>query len=484
MPDNDCMLAAQGLVIISGHVRFIVGKKNRDFDCCRDGESHGSILCSWSNLTIAEGAVVTVETSDPDVIINPGGFWTSDYITVNGTVNATLLTVGQMTGVNGLFSSSGVLVGRSGQVIVRGPNIARGAAIQGGDAGTVIEGSVSCDSFVASDAGGCVAGGKFLRIAASASIRCTNATDNDNPQAGVAGMVLSAGDMNSLGGFEGHLFADTLNTTDAGAIIAADNVVMSGDAVIEGYNLYAGASGAAISTGNLTMRDNARIVTNNTWGGDGGAIAANFMTMRGNSSISCSNGYADNCGGCILSSMDFGDNASVYARNMHGKMLGGALCGGYPHQAMILSGTASVDLQDSRAKLYGGAVLAHNISVMGSASLRIRNAQASCGGGVLAIGDEDNRVGDGVVLVDSKSTATITIEDAHELNATFGCLTIEANLVDVAGGGGGGGGSIVPQPCSGCADPTFNASKRAACTCGRQNPDSTTTLTECCHFSL
>ena len=60
------MLGGDGLRerrVHGGRVRFVVGHKNRAFDCCRDGEGHGSVLCSYSNLTIARGAVVTLETT-------------------------------------------------------------------------------------------------------------------------------------------------------------------------------------------------------------------------------------------------------------------------------------------------------------------------------------------------------------------------------------------------------------------------------------
>ena len=88
VPDNDCVLVAQGLVTLRGHLRFLVGKKNRKFDCCRDGEAHGSILCTDTNVTFAEGSVVTVETKDDSVVVNPGGFWTGGFINVHGVVNA------------------------------------------------------------------------------------------------------------------------------------------------------------------------------------------------------------------------------------------------------------------------------------------------------------------------------------------------------------------------------------------------------------
>ena len=78
VPDNDCVLLAQGEVTISGNVRFIVGHKSRSFDCCDDGEGHGSILCSYSNLTITADASVTLETVDSTVVVNPGGFWTGE----------------------------------------------------------------------------------------------------------------------------------------------------------------------------------------------------------------------------------------------------------------------------------------------------------------------------------------------------------------------------------------------------------------------
>ena len=106
VPDGDCALHALGEVTLAGYLHFVAGNVN---DCCFDGEGHGSVLCSESNVTIAPAAHVTIGAKDPTTVINPGGFWAAKYIHVDGTVNATLAP-GQMTGVNGLLSSNGVRV--------------------------------------------------------------------------------------------------------------------------------------------------------------------------------------------------------------------------------------------------------------------------------------------------------------------------------------------------------------------------------------
>ena len=173
LPDNDCMLLAHGEVNISGRVRFVVGHKSRQFDCMRDGEAHGSILGSDSNLTFARNAAVSVETTDDTVVINPGGFWTGGWIFVHGTVNASLKR-GQMTGINGVLTSSGVRVSSTGRVIASGQAVARGAALEGGDYNS-IDGVVECSNYKASDSGGCINAGQYLTIGPTATIRAADA---------------------------------------------------------------------------------------------------------------------------------------------------------------------------------------------------------------------------------------------------------------------------------------------------------------------
>ena len=55
------------------------------------------------------------------------------------------------------------------------------------------------------------------------------------------------------------------------------------------------------------------------------------------------------------------------ATQMRAKELGAALCGGYPGQNISVEGHASVVVRDSRAGLYGGAMLAHRVSMAGGA---------------------------------------------------------------------------------------------------------------------
>ena len=70
-------------------------------------------MCSSDgNLTSAQDAVITVETVNTDVVVDPGGFWTGHNIAVHGRISA-LLQKDQMTGVNGLLSSTGVYVSKT-----------------------------------------------------------------------------------------------------------------------------------------------------------------------------------------------------------------------------------------------------------------------------------------------------------------------------------------------------------------------------------
>ena len=85
-------------------------------DCCHDGEGHGSIMCtdSGGNITIAPGAVITVQarSDDPEASVGPGGFHADGRLTVFGTVNASLLPGQRLTGRNGLLAGNGGSVSR------------------------------------------------------------------------------------------------------------------------------------------------------------------------------------------------------------------------------------------------------------------------------------------------------------------------------------------------------------------------------------
>ena len=455
VPANDCVLLAQGEVSITGSVRFIVGHKNRHFDCCDDGEGHGGILCSYTNLTIAEGAVVTVETSDATAVLNPGGFWTGGYITVDGTVNASLLP-GQLTGVNGLLSASGVRIGVTGRVIVSGAKIARGAAIQAGDYGTVLDGEVTCSSYHSSDSGGCVAGAKYLAVGPTGRIDVVHATGD------VAGVVASATDMSTYP-FRGTVTAAHVHCEDSGAMLSASDLVMSGNASIVGADLYSAGGGAVVACDTLTMEDDASIAVNGSWGGDAGAIAAALTVLRGNARVACENAYADSAGGCIGGSLEMDGNASVVARNVTAKALGGAIAGGYPNQYLALRGGARVDVQGSTAGHLGGAVFYwQNISASGMFRVRIAQSAAPCGGAVVVgVGSK----GGGDMFLDTTGGGVLHIEDAHELDAMLGCVSVQAALHPDQ-----------PQPCgAGCAAPSV----APTCTC--DNTTQSSSFVECCN---
>ena len=387
LPDDDCALITEGEVILSGSLRFVVGNKTKDFDCCDDGESHGSILCSYSNLTVSSGSVILVETTGPEVIIDPGGFWTGEYITVHGTVNATLRP-GAMTGVNGLLSSGkGVRISSTGTVIAHGQHIARGAAVQGGDYGTVIEGTVICSSYHASSDGGCVAGGAYTIVRNSGLIQATHGNCLD------AGCVVSAGKppLGKFGNFEGRIEAKHIHNFGSGAVVAADYFTMSGNASIIAENVTSLGGSTVMSCGNFTMQDNAKVFASEQRGADAGVIGVTLTSMRGSASIECNNAYASNCGACVLSSIELEDSASISARNVVGGALGGAICGGYPGQYFKVSGDATIDISNSSAGLFGGAIFAHEIDFgRGNFAVHLKDTTANCGAAIATIDDDGN----------------------------------------------------------------------------------------------
>ena len=460
VPANDCVLLAQGEVTLSGYLRFVVGKKSREFDCCRDGEGHGSILCSLSNMTISKGAVVSVETIDNDVVINPGGFWTGKQIIVNGSVSAALLP-GQMTGVNGLLSSNRVHVGKSGAVVVTGIASTRGAAIQGDGGGmsVLIEGTVDCRRFTSGDAGGCIATGSGnLTLTDNGVVSAVDAYSTDT------GIVMNGGHWLQI---RGRVIASNITSDgDQGAVISADAIVMSGNASLVAEDVNATGGSSIVSCVNFTMRDNARFSGLNGWGSDAGMIGVNNAIIRDNAVVECENSYADNCGACILANTVIADNALVRATNMTSKSLGGALCGGYPGQNITVTGNASVLVQGSKSGLFGGAILAHQVALTGgSFAVHLENVTAQCGAAIATLGPK-NFVGRGQVILDGTMGGTLRIVNAMEKNESLGCLNIEANLVDQTG-------TPVPQPCgdaSGC-------SNALQCRCGHQKPAA---MLECC----
>jgi hypothetical protein len=492
LPENDCALAAEGEVTLGGRLRFVWTGSNEsdggELDCCEDGEGHGSILCSNSNLTIATGAVVSVESARPGAVVGPGGFWAGNRISVDGRVEATLARGGsRMTGVNGLISATGVRVSATGAVVVSGQDVARGAAIQGGDDGAIIDGVVECSAYTSSDAGGCVAGGDYASVGDTGSITAHNAACFGS------GCVLEVGKGAKEGWeFRGTIEAEHVWTFSAGGVVSGDSFAMAGNASIAAKNVTARGSGSVVAVENLTLRDGARLSATGQWGGDGGVVAATLTKLSGDAAIFCADAYADNCGACLLSSVELEDRASITARNATGGSLGGAICGGYPGMYISVQGGASIDVQGASAGLYGGALLAHDVRLGGSGSgsgggsgsgsgastssdafsVRLRDVEAACGGAVVVL-DADNRIGAGPMSVDGSGGGALVVEDARERNASLGCLSITAALtVD---------GSSAPfdQPCSNCADPDFPDDDRKSCTCGLQDE---ATVTECCTY--
>lgn len=457
VPAKDCVLHAQGEVTIRGNVRFLVGHRSKKFDCCDDGEGHGGILCSDSNLTIAEKALVTIATTDDAVVLNPGAFWTGSFIHVDGTVNATL-QYGQMTGLNGVLSSSSMRVSANGHVIASGMKVARGVAIQGGDGGTVLEGTVECSDYHASDVGGCVAAGRNFSFLPSGIIRATN-----GHSVGGVGVVLCGGGMADL---QGTIIASNITTQNAGAVFAGDAITMSGKASIHATNVYAGGGSAVISSGPIILQDEASVRVNGSWGGDSGAIGGKIVQMSGNTKLWCANAYADGAGGCIGSTIHMSDNAAITAQNVTSKTLGGAIAGGYPGQHLVVSGNVTIDVDGSSAGLYGGAFFfwANMTFGNGAFQIRIRNTASPCGGALATLNGKND------VYLDTTFGGELTIENARELDATADCETVYANLVS---GTPSRHGPRISQPCGkGCAVPVVPPS----CGCGSQKGK----FIECC----
>ena len=173
---------------------------------------------------------------------------------------------------------------------------------------------------------------------------------------------------------------------------------------------------------------------------------------------------------CVSGDIVLTGNASVVAHNTTAKSQGGALCGQYAQQNLLLSDTASVDVIGSHAiDIRGGAIFAHNVTLSGASHIRLKETSSPCGAAIAVI-DAQNLLGGGFVTVDGSSGASLFVVDARELNTTLGCVNIEGNLVDESA-------KVIPQPCSSCADPSFPPTHREACMCGNS---AEMVVRECC----
>eukprot|EP00912_Choanoflagellata_sp_UC4_P001640 UC4_evm6s1044 len=446
IPQNDCALLAQGTVVLSGFIRFVVDHMDKNIDCCDDGEGHGSILCSYSNLTLTKNARISVETVDDTVVVNPGAFWTGNRIAIYGemTVN---LQFGQMEGVNGVLSSTSVYISQNAIVNVSGMKTVRGAAIQGGDSGVILEGTVECRNYTSLDAGGCIAAGKNFSFASTGKIYASNARGKE----GSSGLVINGG---ALSIFQGSLVANDLITSDAGAVIAGDAIEMGGNSSIFARNIIAKGGPSVLACDNIVLRDKAKIVVNGSFGGDSGAIGGNIVELHDNSEMHCENSHADGAGGCIGSTIYINDNSKFIARNVSSATLGGALAGGYPGQYLVVNGTVMIDIDGSSSNLYGGALFFwQNISFSGAFDINIKNTASQCGGAIASSGS-DGIAGEGNVFMGTHGK--IIIENAIELNSTDGCLSVEANLFL---GQPYNQSSIIPQPCEELMNIVMNIQK-------------------------
>ena len=484
LPPDDCALHAGGDITLSGRIAFVAGVAN---DCCHDGEGHGSIMCtdSGGNITIAPGAVITVQarSDDPEASVGPGGFHADGRLTVFGTVNASLLPGQRLTGRNGLLAGNGGSLSRgrrkrnrlgeyslddgrllhvapTGVVVVRGGSSAFGSALAGGDGGVRVDGLVECSDYAGGGDGGCIDGGHHFVLGPSGVVRASNGSIGD------AGGVVTADSLTFEGGL---LTADNIHVKSSGGVLAADQVNLSGNATIIARNVRSEGGGSVVAGTNLTLRDSARIEDHGGWGGDGGAAGVSLAAFYDDSSMLCEGTYADICGACLSGEVQLAGNSSVVARNTSAKVQGGALCGQYPKQNLMLADTASVTVTGSRAELRGGAIFAHNVTLSGAARVRLQDASAPCGAAAAGI-DTQNLLGGGYVTVEGSSGASLLVVDAKGQNASLGCLSIEANLVDQSG-------KTIEQPCSACTAPNFPPSHQAACKCGNVV---TAPVRECC----
>ena len=219
-----------------------------------------------------------------------------------------------------MLSSSGVTIGTAGRVIASGQRTVRGAAVQSGDFGTRIDGEVTCVDYSSGDAGGCIAGGRFVAIGSTARVEAVDGNCT------TAGCVISSDDMSTYPLLGTVVARNIFTSGDAGAFVSANALTLAGNGTMEGYNLYSGG-GPSIATTNLTLRDHARIVVDGNWGGDGGIAGVTLARLQDNTVLECYNSYADSAGACILGSIELDGNATIIARNMTARAVGGCYRG-------------------------------------------------------------------------------------------------------------------------------------------------------------
>ena len=509
MPPDDCALHAGGDITFSGRLVFVAGHAK---DCCHDGEGHGSIACTDSSgtITIAPGAMITVQPrspDDPEDSISPGGFYADGGFTIFGMVTATGLAGGR----NGLIASgggasasrrrrmhngservrsgggdaTGVLhVTATGVVIVRGcAKVGLGCALSAGGDGARVDGLVECHDYHGGGAGGCISSGNRFVLGPTGVVRASNATDGD------AGGVITSGIITMEGGL---ITAENIRVGSSGGVLTADQVNMSGNATVISRNVHSDGGGATMSTGNLTLRDSARIMDFGGWGGDMGAIGLARIEMYDDSYVYCEGSHGDSCGGCISGEIVMLDNSTIRTRNASAKSQGGSLCGIYPNkdspdcqppsktdpfghcpgQSLTVNGAATIDIVNSTAQGdSGGAIWAHNVTLRGGAfRVRLEDSSAPCGGAIAA-----DKNGEGFVFVDGSEGGSLLVVNAKELDTSQGCLSIEANLR-------GADRELIEQPCSACAAPGFPPSHKTACECASQVANAS--IRECCTAAL
>ena len=179
--------------------------------------------------------------------------------------------------------------------------------------------------------------------------------------------------------------------------------------------------------------------------------------MFDDSKISCTNAYADSQGGCLAGTLEMDDRAAIIAKNASAKALGGAVAGGYPKQYLIVRGNATIDIDDSYAGLYGGAMFFwQNISFIGEAfEISLKNSAAQCGESFRWTIRSQGRE----IYLDDEG-GTLYIKNTRELNSSKGCITVEANLIS---GTTVKPGPKIPQPCGQGCSGDLNISNACLC---------------------
>ena len=105
----------------------------------------------------------------------------------------------------------------------------------------------------------------------------------------------------------------------------------------------------------------------------------------------------------------------------------------------------------------------------GAFQVRIKNTSSPCGSAMASVGPEGT-AGDGNIFFDDSDGGQLVVENSRALNASKGCIAIQANLLS---GTPAKRGPVIPQPCGkGCSVGTLPPS----CQCSSEKGS----FVECC----